>query len=211
MLVTNTIYFNENRVFAVDSVLDINLINSAQSLFDLTSHAWSNQDFTHTPGRVQFVGHGAAKRELEDFASVTLAKQVSAALHLDVSFSGLSIWWDTEGYYHDPHYDLPGVNYTLQVYLDPGSGSVEELGTCFYTTDSTQPTVTIDYQHNAGYLAENPWALYHGIKSIVPPGCQRRSVYFRFKDSSLGHHDDGYLVCSMRYRHPRSNCGAVHL
>lgn len=182
MIVSSLIHFDTNRLFLVESVIDNQLADRLQSLFNKDQPGWSNSDFDTTPGRIQNISQIPIVIETEVYARDVLAPMVSTVLNKSVKFIGASFWWDFEGYRLKEHYDLPGINYALQMYLDAPGSNVSTLGTGFYN-DQSELVTKIPYKHNTGYLLENPWAVLHGMDMEVPQGHQRKSIYLRFADN----------------------------
>lgn len=181
MIVNDNINIDNNRLLVVGSVLEAELASKLQTLFDLANPGWSDNDFDTTPGRVQNISQIPIVLEVEVYARDKLATMVSTALNKPLKFIGASFWWDFEGYKLTKHFDLPGINYALQIYIDAPGKDIETLGTSFYDKSSKRVT-KIPYKHNTGYLLENPWAVLHGLDFTVPEGHQRKSVYLRFAD-----------------------------
>jgi len=90
----------------------------------------------------------------------------------NIKFANVRIWKDLPGYYIDAHVDNPGVESSLQLYLNLGP---VELGTWF-------GDVEIPYVQNSGYIMNNRLKLSHGMKHPVPENFNRYSLYALFKN-----------------------------
>jgi hypothetical protein len=87
-----------------------------------------------------------------------------------IKFANVRIWKDLPGYCISPHIDNPGVQASLQLYLNPGP---KEIGTWF-------DDVEIPYVQNSGYIMNNRLKLSHGMQHPVPENFTRYSLYALF-------------------------------
>jgi hypothetical protein len=85
-------------------------------------------------------------------------------------FANVSIWKDLPGYCIKPHVDNDRVKAAMQIYL---SDLPREFGTWF-------EEIEIPYVQNSGYIMNNQYQPWHGMKTPVPDGIVRYSLYARF-------------------------------
>ncbi len=91
----------------------------------------------------------------------------------DLSFRTVMIWRDRAGYTIANHYDNDRVTAAMQIYL---SASHPGLGTWFLDT------IEIPFVQNTGYIMHNRNRLTHGMKTVVPDGYTRLSLYALFDE-----------------------------
>lgn len=86
-------------------------------------------------------------------------------------FVTVSLWKDQHPYFIAEHTDNDRVRAAMQIYLNDGP---RNLGTWF-------GDIEIPYISNTGYIMDNRGALPHGMKTVVPPGFTRYSIYALFE------------------------------
>lgn len=104
------------------------------------------------------------KSELQNIASV---------IGVELMACDTGFWLDEAGFSMTPHVDNPGVQVSMQVYLNAND---ENLGTIFYNPDMTV-RYAAKYQVNTGYLMINSPEQQHGMDVKVPRDSYRISSY----------------------------------
>jgi hypothetical protein len=89
---------------------------------------------------------------------------------LGLKFTHVTLWKDQHPYCIGSHVDNDQVRAAMQIYLN--SGSIE-LGTWF-------EDIEIPFVQNTGYIMNNRSRPQHGMKSSVPAGFVRYSMYALF-------------------------------
>ena len=185
MNINSTVIFpDESRLFILGNILPESLYAEALTLFnsytDQLENWTSTQDFTHQKGRLVYAGSSDLLERVQALVnSEEMQKQLTRLLGFLVECSGGSMWLDLPGYQIQPHYDLPGFEYSLQIYVPDEKHYFRVMGTCCYT-EPTKPMFELAYMPNTGYFMDRTQTILHGLNHRVPEGYTRHSIYLRF-------------------------------
>ena len=165
-------------------ILPTALYTKAIELFNsYPGHAddWpSPPEFAHRKGRLAYAGSSDLTEKIQALAnSDEMQLQLTEMLGFSVNCSGVSLWLDLPGYQILPHYDSPGFEYSIQIYVPDVAHYFRTMGTCVYT-DPTSPMFELTYMPNTGYCMDRTQTILHGLNHHVPQGYTRNSIYLRF-------------------------------
>jgi len=181
MLVNATINFpNQSRLFLVEDIFDKDLCQQILSIFKKDTGWTAISEFDHYAGRLVYSDVNETTEKINSFAgSKEFVELLETILGKELEYSGSSLWLDLPGYKIVPHYDLPGFDYAVQVYMPDPDNTVEMLGTCFYKGNNA--IFEIHYRHNVGYFIDKTHTIYHGLNHDIPDNYKRQSVYLRYR------------------------------
>lgn len=181
MIVNATVSFSDNsRFILVDDFFDQADIANINQLFYSDKDWETGAEFSHYAGRETYRGASPVLEQIKEHAQ---SINVSSILGVAVEFTGIDLWKDSPGYKILPHYDVPGPDYAIQIYMGEGRNTFQMLGTAIYVERKhhTAPLFEISYRPNSGYIIDAPHTVSHGLNHEIPPGYQRYSVYLRYK------------------------------
>jgi hypothetical protein len=181
MIVNATVSFPDNsRVILVDDFFDQADIASINQLFYSSVDWEKGAEFSHYAGREVYRGSSPVLEQIKEHAHRV---DIGSVLGVDVEFSGIDLWKDSTGYKILPHYDVPGPDYAVQIYMGEGQNTFQMLGTAIHVKrkQHTAPLFEISYRPNSGYIIDAPHTVLHGLNHGIPPAYQRYSVYLRYR------------------------------
>jgi len=176
-----------SRFFIVEDFFEPAVYTSTVELFDQyrTEHPdwFADPRYSHAyAGRMVYRGNSAVLEQLQQLASsAEIVSWVSDTVGHELEYLNLDLWLDLPGYRIAPHYDMPGFEYAVQIYVPSPNHYFEMLGTCVYTDHEVrEPLFEIHYRPNRGYLIDRTDTVKHGLNHAIPVQFRRQSVYLRY-------------------------------
>lgn len=189
MKINSTVIFPDaSRLFMLGEILPQQLYDEAVALFnsyhDQPEHWPSPPEFAHQKGRLVYHGSSDLATNVQTLANSQLMQtHLTEFLGFTVECSSVSLWLDLPGYQIRPHYDSPGFDYSLQIYVPDEKHYFRTIGTCCYTQPS-KPMFEMAYMPNTGYFMDRTQTILHGLNHAIPDGYTRHSIYLRFNKKS---------------------------
>lgn len=181
MIVNAKVSFPDNsRFILVDDFFNEADVASINQLFYSDTDWETGTEFSHYTGREIYRGASLVLEQIKEHAR---SVDIGSVLGIEVELSGIDLWKDSSGYRIMPHYDVPGPDYAVQIYMGEGRNTFQMLGTAVYVErkQHTAPLFEISYRPNSGYIIDAPHTVLHGLNHDVPPAYQRYSVYLRYR------------------------------
>lgn len=177
-----------SRFFIVEDFFESEQYTAIVELFDQysTEHPdwFADPRYSHAyAGRMVYRGTDAVVEQVQALAaSPATTEWISNAVGHRLRYQNLDLWLDLPGYRIAPHYDTPGFEYAVQLYVPNPNHFFEMLGTCVYRDHAERdPLFEIHYRPNRGYLIDRTHTVRHGLNHAIPAEFRRQSVYLRYQ------------------------------
>jgi hypothetical protein len=161
-------------VFILPNFIDPTLLGKLYQ-YSLVSNNWCEQELYGSLlyATNRFKINWEADTVIEEVHTVfeNLTDTLNQVYKKNYKFLGINLWKDSAGFHTIKHVDNPGIDLSIQIYLN----DIEcDLGTKF---EYANTTIKTPYIKNFGYMMDNDGKITHYFDSVIPPDYTRYSLY----------------------------------
>ena len=182
MIVNATVSFpDKSKFILIDNFFEESDVADINQLF-YSNIGWQpEQSFFHFPDREIYCGTSPVLEQIKTHAQLV---DISSVVGTQVELLAVHLWKDqTITCKMSPHYDVPGPDYAVQIYMGENCNTSQIPGTAIYADidPNATPLFELGYRPNSGYIIDAPHTVLHGINHKTTGDYKRYSVYLLYR------------------------------